>query len=176
MGLGKMTNVAQIVRAANEPQSEAWDSPSLRRRDTIPDDDSLLAEIRGLCRAEEPGIFQNPADSIAATLDQKLKRFAAHFSETLAKYKELSEEVATGTFSPTTLRNRIERLKEAVSFSVEQNQDRNSTSYSWTQEEFKSASKGAVDTRVLAWLKDEAQRAMLSQNCIEPGRVLALLR
>jgi len=176
MGLGKITNVAQIVRAANAPQSKAWDSPPLRRRHTIGDDDSLLAEIRGLYRVKKSGVFQNPGDSIAATLDQKLKRFAAHFSETLAKYKELSEEVATGIFSPTTLRSQIERLKEAVSLSVEQNHDRNSTSYSWTQEEFKSASKGAVDTRVLAWLKDEAQRAMLSQNCIEPGRVLALLR
>lgn len=175
MRLGRITNQVQDVRPTNASQNTTRDSFSFRQSDKIPDNDSTVAAIR-LHRAEDSGIVQSAAESIAATFEQQLNQFAKHFSETLARYKELSEKVATGTFSPTTLRNQIDRLKEAVSSSAEKYHDKNSDSFFWAQEEIKSASRGTKDTRALAWLKDQAKGAMFSQHKIEPARVLALLR
>lgn len=176
MGLGTITDTTQGVRAIYAPASTAWNPSAAKRSDRIPDDDSAVARIRNLNRAEDSGIIQTAADSIAATLSQQLQQFAAHFSESLGRYKEMSEKIASGRFSPTTLREQAERLKEAAGMPGADHPDENSISAFSGSGEFKSASRGATDTRALVWLKDQAQGAMCSQSNVEPGRVLALLR
>ncbi len=178
MGLGTVTNVAHGMRAVNAALNAAGNSNVAKRSYRRPENDSSVAAIRKLQRAENPAIVRNTNGGITSTSD-KSQRFAADFSKSLDMYREwyakLSEKIAVGRFSPLRLRDQIEQLEEATDWCAVHHPDKNDYAPFWAQEEFKSASRGATDTRALAWLKDHAQEAMLSQKGVEPNRVLSLL-
>lgn len=180
MGLGTITNIEQSVRAMEVPQSTARGTHAAKQSGKIPDDDSAVAVIRNLHRAENSDVGPDAVDGGASTLSEELRQFTASFSESLSRFKELSEKIANGRFSPTTLRDQIERLKESAGMPGSDHPDtvkgQNSALAFLNSDEFKSASRGSTDTRSLAWLKTDARIAFLSQDSVEPDRVLALLR
>ena len=176
MGLGTITNAAQGARAVIAPQNGARGSTGAETSHKALLDDAAAAVIQIGRRAEEFDVRQNVIDSTPATAPGKmLREFTASFSESLAKYKEISQKVAGGRFSPKTLRDQIEVGAMCMDDpDIATEQDAALAFLNW--DESKSASRGATETRALAWLKDKAQRAQLSQRNIEPERVLLLLR
>lgn len=181
MGLGTITNAGQSMRAANTPQSAAWGPDAARGADTIPDNDSALAVIQNLYCAKNPASEQGLNNAVyGATFRERIRQFTASLNETITRYREMSEKIANGRFSPKILRERVEELRESINAPglhlSDESPGRNAAPPFPGSEEFISASRGITDTRALAWLKNGDRRALLSQGNIEPERVLPLLR
>jgi len=179
MGLGAITNTLEGARAMYAPRITAWSAPTADQASGIPDDDSALAVIRNLYRAEIFGIERGGIDGSDPTFREKIQSFAESFGKSLSAYKKLAEQVSSGRFSPDTLREVI------------QNADGTPGMYFWAGilEERDAASilsgsarSGALETdemdapRALAWLRDRVRSVLLSKQNIEAERVLFLLR
>ena len=180
MGLGIVTNVAQGVRAASTPQNgdrgptEAGSLPKLL------DDDAAAAAIHSDRGDEESDVRQNAVDTRAAAPGQSLREFTASFTKGLTEYKDLSERVADGRFSPKALRDQMEAIASGAGVPGEDTRSaapgRDSASAFSSSEDSDSLKMSKRDLRALAWLRDKAQQALSSQKNVEPGRVLLLLR
>jgi hypothetical protein len=145
---GTMINIANGLSGGNTPQSTAWSPSSVRRSDKVPDDDSAVAVIRNLHRVENTGSEQGAVDGKSAvTGRERIQQFTASLNDKISRRRELAGEITDGRFSPRRLREQIEKMEESI------------------------GSSGA-----LAWLRNNARSALMSQQGIEPGRVLALLR
>lgn len=141
-----------------------------------------MKEAMGMGGADLPDVQSSGAGqgaidgSPAPTLLQRLQQFGTSSSESLARYKELSEEVAGGRWSPEAMRDRNEQMSEATGMGGADYPDTVTGALAFLGSDSNSVSKGSTDTRVLTWLEDQAPQALSSQKNIEPGRVLALLR
>ena len=181
MGPGIVANTTQNAPPAIAARKSAWPSADARWSGKILDDDSATAAIHNAQRDKDSRVRWGINEGASATTFRRsLQRFTGAFSDSLARFREMSGEVAAGRFSPTTLRDQVRRLKEATK-KMGANSEDNLTGLSsflafLESGDFKSASKGAVETRALAWLRDDARSAALSQQNIEPGRALHLLK
>ncbi len=175
MGLGIVTNVAQGVRAASAPQNGARGPTEAGSLPKLLDDDAAAAVIHSDRGDEESGVRQNAVDTSAATPGQILREFTTSFTEGLAKYLRLSQEVADGRFSPKTLRDQIEASAKSVDEPGTVAGQNRALAF-LNSDEPESASRGATGTRALAWLSGKSEQALSSQQNVEPGRVLILLR
>ncbi len=179
MGLGTVTNVAQGARATNAPQSTDRGPTAARRSNRIPDDDdAAVAVIQNLHRAENSGVGKGAVSGRpAATLRQRIQQYTESLRENLAEQSELSGEIADGRFSSEALREVIESGDGTPGRDFWAGlPQRDSALALSSSERSDSPNTGARDARALAWLRDSAQSALLSQQNIEPGRVLLLLR
>jgi hypothetical protein len=153
----------------------SWAPKALRER-LRQMSEAVGAGVADLPSGQNSRIGQGAIDgSPAETLLQRLQQFGASSSESLIRYKELSGKVAGGRWSPKALRDQIEASKK-----IGGNSD-TATGHTpppafLASDDSKSASKGSTDTRPLSWLKDQARQALSSQENIEPGRALTLLR
>ena len=153
VGIGTISNVVCGASAIRMPYSET-------SKATIADSNAAVAVIRNAHRAEIPNLLQGSHDQIGpATLAQKIRDFSKSPMETLAKFKQLVEEIAGGSFSPENLRswNTIETPVSACSCSGHTGERTN-------------------DSTSLAWLDEVAVRAFRSHHDLDPRRVLCLLR
>ena len=176
MGLGNTTNMVQGVRASNALQSTARGSFATSLSNRIPDDDRAVAVIQNPPRAKNSGAGQGAVGrSPAATFRERMEQFTASSSESLARYRDLSEKVAGGRSSPKALRDQIQAALKVQDY-PDLATGRKSFLAFLGSDESNSASKGSTDTRAMSWLKDQPRNALSSQMDIAPGRVLVLLR
>ncbi len=177
MGLGEITNIAESARATYAPRTTAWGAPSTSQTNSIPDNDSALAVIRNLHRAEIFGVGQGGIDSSDPTLREKLQSFAETFGKGLSAYKEMASEISSGRFSPDTLREMFQGTDGTPGKDfwagvpgVE------STGPLSNPEQSGSAEGGSMAAPALSWLRQNFTSVLLSQQNIDPGRALHLLR
>jgi hypothetical protein len=176
MGLGTSENLGPVVRAVRTTLNSKGGYFSAKQGGRIPDDDSAVAEIRNLNSAKNSEIDQNLSKNITSNFYKWLHEFAAYFSESLSRYKNLSKKVADGRFSPDVLRKEIEKIQKSIeSFSKNYKGEKTSVAF-WTKEENMSSGGAAMATQALAWLKDNEQRASKTHENIEHARVQALLK
>lgn len=178
MEIGITSQVGQAARAPYLPARTAFSPPAEKGPGTIPDNDSALAVIRNLNQSANFWTLDGPADGrLTLTLRQRIQQFVTSFHESLSQYKRLSEKVAGGRFSPECLRRQIEQIKQSLARSSANSPTANGANGAFSaSSESDRATKGLMDARALAWLRDEAQRASLSQRNIEPARALHLLK
>ena len=179
-GASSSESVTRYKELSEEVAGGRWSPEALRNQN------ELLKEAAGGPGADLPGVQnsgvgQRAIDgSPAATVLQRLQQFGASSSESVTRYKELSEEVAGGRWSPEALRNQNEWVKEATGVPRADHRDtvteRNSALAFLGSDDSNSAGKASTDTSTLTWLEDQAQQALSSQKDIEPGKVLTLLR
>ncbi|HEC03612.1 MAG TPA: hypothetical protein ENI81_08760 [Phycisphaerales bacterium] len=177
MGLGEVTNITEGARATYAPRTTAWGASSVGQTSGIPDDDSALAVIRNLHRAEIFGVSQGGINSSDPTFRDQLKSFVGTFRESLSAYKELAKEIESGRFSPDALRELVQAVDGTPGKDfwagvpgIE------STGPLSSPESSGPAEAGSSAPRALSWLKYNFKSVLMSQQDIEPGRVLQLLR
>ncbi len=177
MGLGAITNSTESARATYAPRTTAWGAPSTSQANSIPDNDSALAVIRNLHRAEIFGVGQGGIDSSDPTLREKLQSFAETFGKSLSAYKEMASQISSGRFSPDTLREMVQSSDGTPGKDfwagvpgVE------STGPLSSPEHSGSIEGGSTAAPAMSWLKHNFGGVLLSQQNIEPERVLNLLR
>lgn len=181
MRLEITSHVGQAACATDSPVQTGFGPREEKRPSRIPDDDSALAVIRNFYHDVNFRTDRSAAGGrLTTTLRQRIQQFATSFSESLSRYRELSEKVSGGRFSPDGLREQVEQMKESLAESGADSSGavakRDSIGAFSASTRSGLAAKGLMDARALAWLRDEAQRASLSQNNIDPARVLHLLK
>ncbi len=182
MGL-EATNFTEGVRSICAPRITASGAPSTSRVNGIPDDDSALAVIRHLHRADVFGIDRGCIDASDPAFRAKLRLFAEVFSRSLAAYVGLVVEVSNGRFSAKALREAIDSLDGApgMHFWTGILGPRGVASLISRLERSGVLETGKMDgPNVLAWLRDHFRSVLLtvllSMQNIEAERVLYLLR
>lgn len=110
MGLGATSNITDGARSIYAPPTTAWGSPAGSQANGIPDNDSALAILRHLHRAQLYGIAPSGIGGSDPTFQERLQWFAETFSKSLAAYIKLIEEISSGRFSAKALREAIENV------------------------------------------------------------------
>lgn len=178
MGLGPITNIAEGARATYAPRTTAWGAPSTSQANSIPDNDSALAVIRNLHRAEVFGVGQGGIDSSDPTLREKLQSFAETFSKGLSAYKQMASEISSGHFSPDKLRELVTSSDgtPGKDFWAGVPGVESTGPLSSPAGQSNPVEGGSAAAPALSWLKHNFKGVLLSQQKIEPERVLNLLR
>ena len=178
MGLGPITNIAEGARATYAPQTTAWGAPTTSQANSAPDNDSALAVIRNLHRAEIYGVGQGGINGSDPTLREKLKSFAETFSRSLSAYKEMSSQISSGHFSPDKLRELVQSSDgtPGKDFWAGVPGVESTGPLSSPEGQSNPVEGSTAAAPALSWLKDNFKGVLLSHQKIEPERVLNLLR
>jgi len=148
----------------------------------IADDDAGAAVISHAGRAELPSPLQHIKGSSGPMSSvEMLRSFGSSAIQSLATFKELSEQVGAGRWSPEALRSQTKEVRSAADTPWRD------IWKSFFEPSSESVTKGSqysvsADTSVergmyaLAWLRDNSAQALQSQGNLDPQRVLNLLR
>ena len=175
MEIERVSNMGYGVRFFSTPYEDI-------SKIKIADDDAGAAVISHAGRAKLPSPLQHIKGSTGAISSvEMLRRFGSAPIQSLATFKELSELVGAGRWSPEALRSQVDGVRSAAD-----------TPWRDVWKSFFEPSTDAVvkgslysicpDTSVergmyaLSWLRDNSAQALQTQGNLAPQRVLSLLR